>query len=507
MEEINVVLKEYVQLRLAAAPESMAKSELIEELTENLCCRYADLIAGGMDAQQAKDRAMDSLGETDELVEYLSQLPPDEPLPEPISEMSEENIQLDALWKNVEGIIRGVAQKAKHIARTAKETVEESGVLNCKAEEPAAHEKPADKSWEFSMGRDEEGKFYAESGKGENRSRTFEVDSDEIKAVVKDAMKEVKQAMKGAGHVMREAMDTAGDAVRDAYEEVKSELNDRETPVEVSGPIEGGTLTGIEVRTGSGDITIRFSQNADSDVLVGGDIEDLEVFRSDSGVLTIRPVQTAASAFFFGRGILGSANSADVVLDLPARYWNFLRINTSSGDIEMEGNVSVGLVEIRTQSGDVEGNVAHCDLLDCKTTSGDINWWGEAQDLHMETVSGDLDFQGRADRSWMRSISGELGLRGAVGEAQAKTVSGEVTIHSNRLPDAMDVTTTSGEIAVRLPDDGPFKVNLRTVSGGFHSNFFAGTVTGRETNFIYESGGDRLYRFSTVSGGVTLKKY
>ena len=57
---------------LAAAPQSDAKDDLIEELSENLYQRYTDLLEEGVSEEEAFKRAMDDLGDVNELLAYLA---------------------------------------------------------------------------------------------------------------------------------------------------------------------------------------------------------------------------------------------------------------------------------------------------------------------------------------------------------------------------------------------------------------------------------------------------
>ena len=60
-----------VTTRLAAAEDSNAKTDLIEELSENLYQRYLDLVASGMTEEAAYASALEDLGDVDELLAYL----------------------------------------------------------------------------------------------------------------------------------------------------------------------------------------------------------------------------------------------------------------------------------------------------------------------------------------------------------------------------------------------------------------------------------------------------
>ena len=126
MEDMKITLKEIIARRLAAAPDSSAKAELIEELSDNLFSRYTDLVAGGISSDEARDRAVDALGDTDELVEYLKELEPNQSLPEAVLDPNKPNMdQIDEILHNVEDILRGAFHKAKTAFKDARQTVKD----------------------------------------------------------------------------------------------------------------------------------------------------------------------------------------------------------------------------------------------------------------------------------------------------------------------------------------------------------------------------------------------
>lgn len=489
MEELKLMFKELVAQRLAAAPESLAKTELIEELGENLYCRYADLLNAGVECGEAKEQAVDALGDTDELVEYLKGLEPDQPLPEMVLDPEKpDGGQIEEILHNVEDILRGAFHKAKRAFHEVKDTVKEGldrEEESCEEAEVVAEESQDAEGWKIT--------YHSKKGKD------VEIDADSIKSSVKDMMKDIEK-------VIRDAADVAKDACKTAKETAEKVCVQTE-PVETDGPVDAAQLRGIDVQTWGGEITVRMSQEPDGDVLVGGDIEDLEVFRTESGVLTIRPVKTETSSFFFGRGIFDSSSSADVVLDLPCRNWELLKMSTNGGDVELEGVCPVDEIVIATVSGDVRGALPTCGRLVCKTTNGDIRWTGDASDCRVESVSGDVQFRGEADKVSAKTTSGDLTLEGGICAASVKTVSGDVRLRSHVMPDKVDVVTTSGDMWVDIPDAGAFTAQFRSISGDFTSDFFTGRMGGRSCVFNYRGGGEREYQFSSVSGDVEIRKY
>ena len=64
-ERINATVAQ----KLSGAVDGEAKSAIIEELSGNLCAKYDDLVAQGVDPEEAYEIAVDSIGDVGELVE------------------------------------------------------------------------------------------------------------------------------------------------------------------------------------------------------------------------------------------------------------------------------------------------------------------------------------------------------------------------------------------------------------------------------------------------------
>ena len=358
------------------------------------------------------------------------------------------------------------------------------------------------KSWQFSMGFDsDKGKFYA----GKEDGRSFEVGADDIKSGIKDLMKNIETLVRDAADAAQNAAGKAADAARKAADAVTT---DPGQPVEPSGPIEGDQLRGISVETTGGDVTVRMTQPADGDVVISGseeDLEGLEVFRTEDGVLIIRPVKTEAFTFFSRRGMFGA--SVDVTLDLPCRDWDFVELRTTGGDIRITADRPVDRVTAHTVSGDITADLGACPQVSCRTTGGDIRWSSQSAEFRAETISGDVRFSGRADSFWVKTTSGDVELEGAADAVTVKTVSGDTWIRNALLPQQLNLGTVSGDVKADLPDDGPFTVRFSSTSGDFRSDFFTGIMGGRNCQFTYQGGGSRIYTMSSISGDLELRKY
>ena len=116
MEEVRKRLANEIAARLAGAAESDAKSEMIEELAENLTHRYEDMTAAGIGTEDAFAQALDELGDPAELVAYLNGLDQDEQ-PGPSGDRDE----IDAFFQGVSDLVRDAAGVGRQAARAAGE--------------------------------------------------------------------------------------------------------------------------------------------------------------------------------------------------------------------------------------------------------------------------------------------------------------------------------------------------------------------------------------------------
>lgn len=424
MEEIKRRFSNEIAARLSAAAESDAKSEMIEELADNLCHRYMDLTAAGIGPEEAFQRAMDNLGDVDELVSYLN------------GEHRQDNAYTgepvgdDPFWD----MFRGAEKVVKEAVTTAKS------------------------AWQGVRERiREDGRFQWQSQGGR-----FDINVD----LTGD--KSAKYAPEAEGRP-------------------------------VTGPVSSQGLRGIDIQNVNGDVTVRMSEQAEGDILIGGDVNKLEVSYAADGVLILRPWRTASSSLLFRRGVA----SADIEVCLPCRRWDILQISSVNGDVELSG-VEAGQVYIRTVNGDLEGRLGQCEQLTVDTVSGDVDWRGQARDILVQTMSGDVRFEGGADRVKASSMSGDIELFGPVNEVKCTSASGDIRLETAVLPRAMDLSAKSGDCRARIPDTGPFSIQMKTVSGDVDSEFPLDRGPG---GVMGTTGEGPAYTVTSVSGDVELKKY
>lgn len=448
MEDIKRRFANEVAAKLAAAPESDAKSEMIEELAENLARRYEDMLAVGVDEDTAFARAMEQLGDVDELEAYLASQ-------EPADGADGGRDDADSFFQSMGSMAREVADMGKQIAQMA-------------------------------------GEFF--------RSDT-----------VRGAAEEGRKAARAAGEVLKSVAGAAWEGAA-----VHIHVDDDGTVTGKAknfGWTDGGEEQGVpsqgvlrlDVETAGGDVDVFLDDDPDSPVLVEGNMSRLAVGVTEDGVLTVRPRPTASNQFFSFRGAFGQ----DVSLTIPTRRWESIRIVTSNGDVDMgeadmDSGLEVGQLIVQTASGDIDCRVKSCERAELKTASGDVQLEGNAAALHIETASGDVSLNGPMGEAEASTASGDVELSGSVWKAHIKSMSGDIRVESKTLPDQMELSSKSGDVGARVPDNGPFKVRISSVSGTvdlrpFEQWSWSGTA---DPNAPVPQ-----YTLTSISGDVTLEKY
>lgn len=458
--------------RLSAAADSNAKVELIEELSENLYSRWQDLMAQGMDDNEAFDKAMEDLGNVDELLAYLDSLGPDGAIPR------QENGGRDFAGD----LFRGMEDVVRETVNQTKDAVDQAKAIFRDVEQKMKEKYP----------EGFKGKVYVRFDKDED-TPVREAEQEEAHAAEwEDKAQEAEEKEKGWSFSVGYNKNRGGFFCE----------NSRVRKVEGTA-LPSRALKGIDVQV-NGDVDILLDDDPDSDIILDGDVENLETRVSDDGVLSIRQGSTATSAFFFLRGLA----SADVKLTLPRRFWDFLQISTVSGDVDVDMGLEVGQLSIKTASGDAQLNSLEFQELIFKSASGDLDTGSlSGRSVHAESASGDIQLTGRFDTVRASTASGEISLEGGARELRCNTASGDVEVQTDQVPEKLDMASKSGDCEIAMPGGEGFTLQFSTVSGELDSSFpLVGPIGKRSGEAIYLDGGGRTFRMSSVSGDLTLRQ-
>ena len=559
MDKMKMRFTDAVAAKLSIAPQSTAKAELIEELSDNLYRRFLDMAGAGMEEEAAFQRAMEDLGDVDELLGYLGVEPVQQDTVVIHSEGGRTRLDTkdgkrviintgdgepviihsgdgegqprqdeqgdvhydhsadapqsdwDALLANVSEICRVAMDQAKDAVKQAKDAMKRRTTVqrdkgqvtvhfSTDPDEPAPPETPetseAPGGWEFEAElNSDEGRFFAGAGPKKRKDVIYGFGYDKAKGGFFTQWGEWKGGEEGR---------TDHGPHFTGYGSYMEGQDDGSYSVTALKD-----LRGLEVYTTSGDVTIHVSEAPDAGVIIDGDVDDLDVTCSADGVLTIREGRTASSSFFSRRGFF----SADVELYIPRRYWESITVRTASGDVEIDRDgLDIDRLTVQTASGDLSARLRACSQLYFGSASGDLDLSGDCAVLHAETKSGDITLRGQVEEAVLNSTSGDIELEGPVGQFRGSTLSGDVRLETSRLPQVMELVSKSGDVVAHIPDSGPFSVQCGTVSGDITSDFFEGRVSGtRSFSFSYGRENELevapVYRMDTVSGDVSLRRF
>ena len=449
MDRIKTRLIIAVTNRLSAAEDTNAKADLIEELSENLYQRYLDLIGSGVSEEDAYQQALDDLGDVDELLEYLRSLGPDGELPR------QEDTGRDYfgdLIKAAEDVVRETISQTKDAVGQAKVIVRD---VTEKLREKYPNGFEGNVHVHFV--KDDDGHGEHPQGVGQ-----------EAQERVED--RETRDWSFAVGY----SKDRGGFFFEKGQ----------------SRPVEGTVLPSdqvkaVDIKLGNGDVDIRLCDDPQGDITLEGDTDQLELRLSENGVLSIRPGKTATSSFFFVRGLA----AADIQLTLPRRYWEFIQVSTTHGDVTVEGGLEAGRLAVRTVSGDLTLDRALCGEVLYRSVSGSLKALDMAGGVQGETMSGDLE------------------VSGSVQSAKLATASGDIALDSTAVPQSMDLRSKSGDCEAVFPGGQGFTLQFEAISGDLDSDFpLVGPMGQRSGEAVYLDGGQRTYRLASVSGDLTLRQ-
>lgn len=441
-----------ISQKLSAAPDSDAKVDLVEELSENLYGRYQDMVAGGMPENEAYTTALDKLGDVNELLAYL----------------------------------------------------------DCCGEQEAA------------------------DGNSSSGQGTADDWFSSLGGMIQQTVKQAVDAASDAAAMVRDQLRDFEVNIGNG-EAVHINMDGRRVPLRTDGDGEdlefsSEGLRGIKVSI-VGDLAVYLNGDPDAPIWLRGDIDDLEVVTGADGVLTVTQEKSAGGSFFFSRGL----SSASIELTIPQRYWEQLEISTTNGDVDIhDGVLEADTVSLKTISGDMELDSLEVQRLEAETTSGDLELSGvrtrrlevtttsgdlcltgsECDELLFHSTSGDLEGSDVTAAVLVETISGDVSLSGTIRALKADSASGDLELFSVTLPEALELSTKSGDCSVHIPDSDGFIFRFSTVSGELSSDFPLTTAAGERRGrggrigtgeAYYKDGGDgRVFTLSSVSGDIEL---
>lgn len=520
MDDVKLRLAGTVAGKLTAAPASAAKDELIEELSDNLYRRFLDMTGAGVPEDEAFRRALDDLGDVDELLAYLGV----EPAGDVTIDQREDQIRVTgSSGKTVVINNRGGGDRV---------------TVNGQEVGPG-----------FSEGAGEGPQGRTDDRGGAHYDYSGQTSSSELDAILagvsaacntaidqaRDALKQAKDAImrrttveKDKGRVKVHFNTNPGgatppqeepagpvppppppqeDAARHAPPpppphggagwEFEAELDSDEGRFFAgAGPKErkdvvygfgydkdrggffaqwgeyqaGSREAGGPHFTGE-DASMTNNDDGSYSVTALRDLRGIEVF-TEAGDVSIHMSEAPDAGVIIDGDVddLDVTCSADGVLSIregrTASFSFFSLRGLRSADVELFlPRRHWEMLTINTASGDVDidRDGLDVDQLSVKTASGDLNVHLRAcGQLRFNSASGDLDLEGACTGLCAETMSGDIALRGQIESADLKTASGDIELEG--LTAQFRGHTMSGDVSVDT-DVLPRALELSSKSG------------------------------------------
>lgn len=492
MNRIETKIIIMVTNRLASAKESDAKTEMIEELSENLYQRYLELTEQGTPEDAALAKAMESLGDVEELLAYLREAG------------GAQTEEVRAEEKQV-GESQAEDMKAEEPRTEAEkdakpEEAQTETTKDAKPEEPRtetdAQGKGAAQEWSFEFKKDLENSIDTIVNFALDTAKVAQdIALDTAKAATETAKATVVYAKDVAKDVSEQWKERYPDGVFSQYDESKGQKVNC-TAVAVTDAIHS-----LDIRLMNGDVSLYVVDKDDTYIEVNGDTQEVETILRDDGVLSIVQENTASASFFFLRGM----RHCDIVVTLPRKVWNRISISTMNGDVLVEPELECRELHVSTASGDIQMSQLVCDNVTCHSGSGDVKVKELAGNLYAATKSGDVWVRGRLGRSELHSISGDVELYGICGEVMTSSTSGDVQVDLENVPQTVEASSVSGDCTIRVPRGDGMHISYRTVSGDFSTNLPLTTnMTKKRGETTLGDGAGTRISVSSTSGDVAV---
>lgn len=492
MDDMKLKLSAAVAARLDAAPASKEKDELVEELSDNLYRRFLEMNGAGMPEEEAFNRALDDLGDVDELLAYLGV----EPAGVTIDQAGG---QTRVTTRSGKTVIINNAGSGEPITINSGDghpiTINDEPE-GMKAERLAAEAERIQAEAERARAEAGDAPQGQPDGQGDTHYdyKAPQSDLDAILAGVSEACNTAIDQAKIALRQAKEAIQRRTTVQRDSGH-VKVHFNTTpDEPVPPTSPTPptppeppkgwefeaeldsdqgrffagGGPKERKDVAYGFGydkakggfyaqwgewkgdscadhtgprftgeDSSMEHQDDGSYSVTALKDLRGIEVFTA-AGDVTIHVSEAPDAGVIIDGDVddLDVTCSADGVLTIregrTASSSFFSRRGFTSADVELYlPSRHWELIRVTTASGDVEIDRDGLDIenLTVSTASGDLNCrLGACRVLSFKSASGDLDLEGDCDDLIAETMSGDISLRGRAQCARLKTTSGDIEL-------------------------------------------------------------------------------
>ncbi len=256
----------------------------------------------------------------------------------------------------------------------------------------------------------------------------------------------------------------------------------------------------IIVESDIGDITITGTDNNEVAVRVtargtNDNLREFSVSSSQTGsVVRIDGKMKHRLMHIFGN------HSPDVLFDVQIPRSSDVRLSTSGGDINadqikgtVEGGTSGGDLELRHLEGKVRMN----------TSGGNVTLKSSTGDFVVGTSGGNVITEDLSGPVHVETSGGNIDIRNCDGRVFASTSGGDIhaVLKDNK---GVELSTSGGNVAVRLPKSISADVNAEASGGDVNCDFPVNGKLREGTLHGTINGGGNTIRLETSGGDITI---
>jgi DUF4097 and DUF4098 domain-containing protein YvlB len=221
------------------------------------------------------------------------------------------------------------------------------------------------------------------------------------------------------------------------------------------------------------------------------------------------------------------SNSTRVEIYLPDSYHNKLNVETSSGNINSDLSLNLSELAASSSSGNIKMNEVYSDRISASASSGNINFQVAEGNRQFSTTSGNIKvLDGTGDSNFAASSgnitiekasgyieaeasSGNIDIIDSIGGGDISTTSGNIKFGLTSLTNDVELTASSGDVRVILPNDASFDFTAETSSGDirtFFDDVLSYNKKGNEASGTVGSSPNIDVTIETSSGNVRVSE-
>jgi|GEM_PF-3465367 len=196
-----------------------------------------------------------------------------------------------------------------------------------------------------------------------------------------------------------------------------------------------------------------------------------------------------------------SLQSSSFIITLPKGATPALRVETSSGSIQVYGHG--GPLTAKASSGSVHAERIN-GSADLRSTSGSVTALGIQGEAAITTSSGSIRVENVRDSVKANSTSGSVNVLNAGKRVTAGASSGNVTVESKEVGGEYDLQATSGSVRLVIPASAGVTVDARASSGSVSGPSWLRIGEGRNSGSGTQGDGANRVTLRTSSGSIRV---